>query len=66
MSSFKEFPLPAELRSKIHIDMYDRATRELWAQRFDITGERLRKAVRMVGTRITTVAAYLGQPIPLR
>ncbi|MEH3061515.1 MAG: DUF3606 domain-containing protein [Methylobacterium radiotolerans] len=50
-----------ELHS-IHIDVFDRAAREHWASRFGVTEERLRKAVRMVGSRVTSVAAYLGQP----
>ncbi len=54
--------MPTELHDKGHIDVFDRAARENWALRFGVTEERLRKAVRMVGSRATSVAAYLGQP----
>jgi hypothetical protein len=53
-----------EPRGKTHIDIYDRAAREAWAQRFGVSEERLRKAVTMVGSRITSVAAYLDRPAP--
>jgi hypothetical protein len=49
-------------RGKTHIDIYDRATREAWAQRFAVSEQQLRKAVTMVGSRITSVAAYLDKP----
>ncbi|MDP4005864.1 DUF3606 domain-containing protein [Methylobacterium sp. NEAU K] len=49
-------------RGKTHIDIYDRAVREEWAQRFGVSEERLRKAVTIVGSRITSVAAYLDKP----
>ncbi|TXM97816.1 DUF3606 domain-containing protein [Methylobacterium sp. WL64] len=55
--------MPTELRDKAHIDVFDRATHEGWALRFGISEERLRKAVRMVGSRVTSVAAYLGHPL---
>lgn len=45
-----------------HIDISDRIAREAWMAHFGVTEERLRKAVRMVSSRATTVAAYLGQP----
>ena len=47
---------------KTHIDIYDRAMREAWAQRFGVSEVRLRKAVTLVGSRITSVAAYLDKP----
>ena len=53
--------MPTELHDKTHIDVFDRAARERWGLRFGVTEERLRKAVRMVGSRVTSVAAYLGQ-----
>ncbi|SDO66840.1 Protein of unknown function [Methylobacterium phyllostachyos] len=52
-----------ELPDKAHIDMFDRAARALWALRFGGTEARLRKAVRMVGSRATSVAACLGQSV---
>ncbi|SFT30105.1 DUF3606 domain-containing protein [Methylobacterium sp. yr668] len=54
--------MPTELHDKVHIDVFDRPAREHWALHFGVTEERLRKAVRMVGSRVTSVAAYLGQP----
>ena len=48
--------------TKTHIDMYDRVVRERWAQHFGVTDERLRKAVRMVGSRVATVTDHLGRP----
>lgn len=53
--------MPTEFHDKAHIDVFDRAAREHWALRFGVTEDRLRKAVRMVGSRATSVAAYLGQ-----
>lgn len=54
--------MSSDARTKTHIDIYDRAIREEWAQRFGVTEERLRKAVSMVGSRITSIAAYLDRP----
>jgi hypothetical protein len=56
--------MPIELRSKTHVDIYDRTARQHWAHYFGVTEERLRKAVTMVGSRLSTVADYLGQPTP--
>ena len=55
--------MPTEFHDRTHIDVFDRSAREAWALRFGVTEERLRKAVRMVGSRVTSVAAYLGQPV---
>lgn len=52
--------MPTQLRDKAHIDVFDREAREHWALHFGVTEDRLHKAVRMVGSRVTTVAAYLG------
>ncbi|MGU3536828.1 DUF3606 domain-containing protein [Methylobacterium sp. A54F] len=52
--------MPTEPRNPTHIDMYDRSARQRWAQHFGVTEERLRKATSMVGSRIASVAAYLG------
>jgi hypothetical protein len=54
--------MSTEPRGKTHIDIYDRAMREAWAQRFGVSDVRLRKAVTVVGSRITSVAAYLDRP----
>ena len=51
-----------ETQTKSHIEIFDRASREAWAQHFGVSEERLRKAVSMVGTRITSITAYLHQP----
>jgi hypothetical protein len=55
--------MSTDTRMKTHIDIYDRVVREEWAQRFGVSEERLRKAVTMVGNRITSVAAYLDKPV---
>ncbi|MCJ2051812.1 DUF3606 domain-containing protein [Methylobacterium sp. J-070] len=52
--------MPTEPRASTHIDISDRGARDLWMKRFGVTEERLPKAVRMVGSRITTVTDYLG------
>ncbi|KST60178.1 hypothetical protein AO398_15285 [Methylobacterium sp. GXS13] len=54
--------MSTEFKGKTHIDIFDRVMREEWAQRFGVSEERLRKAVTMVGSRITSVAAYLDKP----
>ena len=56
--------MPIELHSRTHIDIHNRAAREHWAHHFGVTEDRLRKAVTMVGSRLSTVADYLGQPAP--
>lgn len=45
---------------KTHIDMYDRVVRARWAQHFGVTDERLRKAVRIVGSRVSTVTDHFS------
>jgi hypothetical protein len=52
--------MPTEPRTSTHIDISDRGARDLWTKRFGVTEERLRKAVRMVGSRVTTVTDYLN------
>lgn len=44
-----------------HIDIHDTHTRAHWAGRLGVTDERLRKAVRLVGTRLSSVTAYLSK-----
>ncbi|GJE38528.1 DUF3606 domain-containing protein [Methylobacterium persicinum] len=56
--------MPTDLPPRSHIDIHDRRTREAWSRHFDVTDERLRKAVRIVGSRVATVAAYFGRPKP--
>ena len=61
--SIRGFPTMAmENKGKSHVDILDRASREAWAQHFGVSEDRLRKAVSMVGTRITSITAYLHQP----
>lgn len=47
--------------NETHFSIYDAAARRYWADRFGVTEEKLRKAVAIVGNRISTVADYLGQ-----
>ena len=44
-----------------HIDIFDGADRAHWAGVFGVSDERLRKAVRLVGTRVSSVSAYLAK-----
>lgn len=48
-------------RTPSHIDIHDMASRRHWAGLLQVSDERLRKAVRMVGTRISSVTAYLSK-----
>lgn len=43
---------------KAHLDIHDIAQRSDMASRFGVSEDRLRKAVRIVGTRISTLASY--------
>ena len=52
--------MATDLSTKTHIDISDRVMRERWAQHFGVTDERLRKAVRMVGSRVTTIADHFN------
>ena len=49
-------------KGKSHIDIIDRSRRLAWVQHFGVSEERLRKAVSMVGTRVTSITAYLHRP----
>lgn len=44
---------------KTHIDIYDSQQRSLMASRFGVSEDRLKRAVRLVGTRISTLKSYL-------
>ena len=44
-----------------HIDIHDGADRARWAGLLGVSDERLRKAVRLVGTRVASVSAYLAK-----
>lgn len=50
-------------RPQTHINIHDASVRQLWAERFGITDQQLRKAVKLAGTRISMVAGYLGKPV---
>lgn len=47
---------------KSHIDVIERTSRMAWAQKLGVSEARLRKAVSMVGSRVTSVTAYLHRP----
>ncbi|MCJ2051015.1 DUF3606 domain-containing protein [Methylobacterium sp. J-070] len=44
------------------MDSSDRSVRAAWAERYGLTDEQVRKAVRMVGSRITTLTSHLRGP----
>jgi hypothetical protein len=44
---------------KIHLDIYDSQQRSSMASRFGVSEDRLKRAVRLVGTRISTLKSYL-------
>lgn len=48
-------------RIPTHIDIHDSTSRRHWAELLQVSDERLRKAVRMVGTRVSSVSAYLSK-----
>ncbi|GJE53596.1 MULTISPECIES: DUF3606 domain-containing protein [Methylobacterium] len=50
-----------QISANAHIDIYDHASRARWAELLGVTDERLRKAVRIVGTRVSSVSAYLSK-----
>ncbi|MHB2208018.1 DUF3606 domain-containing protein [Methylobacterium sp. CM6257] len=50
-------------RTKTHFNIYDRVERAQLAHRLGVTEDRLRKAVTMVGSRVSTVTDYLRHPV---
>ncbi len=42
-----------------HLHLWDREGCEAFAARLGVSDEKLRKAIRMVGTRVTTLTSYL-------
>ena len=44
-----------------HIDIHDSGSRSHWSSILGVTDARLRKAVRLVGTRVTSVTAYFSK-----
>lgn len=51
---------PAPSVSKAHLDIHDQFTRQALAQSLGVTEENIKRAVRMVGTRISTIRGYFG------
>ncbi|MCJ2054222.1 DUF3606 domain-containing protein [Methylobacterium sp. J-070] len=45
---------------RTHLDIHDRTDRQNVAQRLGISEEKLKKAVSMVGTRISTIRGHIG------
>lgn len=50
-----------ETAKAAHIDIHDSGNRSHWASLLGVTDARLRKAVRLVGTRVTSVTAYFSK-----
>ena len=44
---------------RTHLDIWDRVARGAFAARMGVSDEKLRKAIWMVGSRITTLSSYL-------
>ncbi|MDP4027192.1 DUF3606 domain-containing protein [Methylobacterium sp. NEAU 140] len=44
---------------RTHLDVWDRAARSAFAARIGVSDEKLRKSIRMVGSRITTLSSHL-------
>lgn len=44
---------------RTHLDIHDRSSRETYARLFGVTDEQLRKAVRLVGNRVSTLRGHL-------
>lgn len=42
-----------------HLDVWDRAARTQFAARMGVSEEKLRSAIRMVGSRLSTLSSYL-------
>jgi hypothetical protein len=57
-------PSPFVSRTTTHMDIHDRAVRSAWIQRYGITEAQLRKAVWMVGSRISTLSSHLRTGSP--
>ncbi|GJD51894.1 hypothetical protein OPKNFCMD_4653 [Methylobacterium crusticola] len=45
-----------------HIDIHCPDDRAYWAEHFRVSGDELRHVVKLVGSRVATVAAHIGQP----
>ncbi|MCJ2132757.1 DUF3606 domain-containing protein [Methylobacterium sp. J-026] len=44
---------------RTHPDIHDRSSRESYAKLFGVSEEQLRKAVRLVGSRVSTLRGHL-------
>lgn len=44
---------------RTHLDVWDRSARERFAARLGVSDEKLRHAIRVVGSRIATLSSYL-------
>ncbi|MCJ2115068.1 DUF3606 domain-containing protein [Methylobacterium sp. J-001] len=44
---------------RTHLDIHDRSSRESYARLFGVSEEQLRKAVRLVGSRVSTLRGHL-------
>jgi hypothetical protein len=44
-----------------HLDIHDRSSRQAYARLFGVTEEQLRKAARLVGTRVKTLRSHLAR-----
>lgn len=47
---------------RTHLDIHDRSSRETYARQFGVSEDQLRKAVRLVGSRISTLRGHLKRP----
>lgn len=45
-------------QERTHLDIHDRSSRENYAKLFGVTDEQLRKAVRLVGSRVSTLRGH--------
>jgi hypothetical protein len=52
---------PAPARSDTMLNIYDQSARSALAERLGVSEERLRKATRLVGNRISSITAYLSK-----
>jgi hypothetical protein len=50
--------IAAKSAHKTHLDIYDTHARSSMAARLGVSEDRLRKAVHLVGSRISTLASY--------
>ena len=51
---------PTVSPSRTHLDINDRVHRATYASRFNVSEEKLRKAVRLVGSRLSTLRSHLA------